>query len=210
MAKALPDGFPPAEKSHSLYEGIEYQEFWEDPGWDGRTLSSGIISPTCCRLPGAGSSTSGVVTGGWRPATSTDSTSRSLRRLALAPARRPQPPLGDRAILVAADIARLPFKAASFDCVLTIRVLQHVHDLEGTLEEVRRVIGAETGDWSSRTTTSATRRESPATSRPRGHANPFSLRAHRTRAHLISRHPRGSTRPCATRGSRRRSTKGRP
>ena len=48
--------------------------------------------------------------------------------------------LGNRAVFVAADVARLPFRPAAFDCVLTIRVLQHVHDLPGVFGEIHRVL----------------------------------------------------------------------
>jgi SAM-dependent methyltransferase len=48
-----------------------------------------------------------------------------------------------RALCVAGDIGHLPFKKASFDTVLTIRVLQHVHELEGTFLEMRRIISGE-------------------------------------------------------------------
>ncbi len=151
-------------------------------------LSSGISSATCFRFPGAESSTWGVGTGAWRPATWIDSTrsfSATARSLSYA---MPGQLLGSRAVLVAADIARLPFKAASFDCVLTIRVLQHVHDLQGTLGEMRRVIAGDGRllfSYHNKRNAKRILRHFAA----RGDANPFSLEPTELRPTLISRHP---------------------
>ena len=126
--------------------------------------------------------------GVWRPAISTDSTrsfsatARSLSCVTLAL------PLGSRAVLVAADIARLPFKAASFDCVLTIRVLQHVHDLQGTLDEVRRIMAGDGRlifSYHNKRNAKRMLRYFAA----RGDANPFSLEPTELTPTLISRHP---------------------
>jgi SAM-dependent methyltransferase len=59
----------------------------------------------------------------------------SPRMLALARRR-----LGPRAILAAADAARLPFRARSFDVVLSASTLHYVRDPERALGEIHRVL----------------------------------------------------------------------
>jgi SAM-dependent methyltransferase len=42
--------------------------------------------------------------------------------------------------VVVADAAKLPFDDSSFDCVIAMAILEHVHDLESVLSEVNRVL----------------------------------------------------------------------
>ena len=55
----------------------------------------------------------------------------------LAQARRKLPP---RAIVVAGDAARLPFRAASFEVALSVSALHHWRDPGAVLREARRVL----------------------------------------------------------------------
>ena len=137
--KGLPEKFPPPEKSYSLYEDVEYQEHWEDSGHIRQdALERHIISDM---LPVSGRRIIDVGGGYGRlaPVYLERFNQAVLYDGSLSLLRSARDTLGDRAVLVAGDVGRLPFKPASFDCVLTIRVLQHVHDLPGTLEEMRRV-----------------------------------------------------------------------
>jgi ubiquinone/menaquinone biosynthesis C-methylase UbiE len=139
MSKTTPDRFPSAEKSHTLYDDVEYREYWEKPQVRRQdALEQHIVSRM---LPSSGHRIIDLGCGYGRLAPCYVNRfdqvvlcdgSRSLLRDA-------GDSLGDRAVLVAADIGRLPFKSGSFDCLLTIRVLQHAADLGDTFKEIGRV-----------------------------------------------------------------------
>jgi ubiquinone/menaquinone biosynthesis C-methylase UbiE len=187
--KGLPDKFPPSEKSYSLYEGVRYQEHWEDRSHARQdALEQYIISGL---LPASGRRIIDLGCGYGRLApTYLDRFDQAvLYDGSLSLLRDARDTLGDRALLVAGDVGRLPFKAASFDCVLTIRVLQHVHDLAGTLEEMRRITaGNGTVVFSYHNKRNARRILRYFDTRKRG--NPFSLESAEIDPTLISHHPR--------------------
>jgi SAM-dependent methyltransferase len=186
--RGLPDRSPPPEKSYSLYEGVEYQEYWEDPGHIHQdALERYIVSGM---LPASGRRILDLGCGYGRlaPVYLERFDQAVLYDGSLSLLRDAHDTLGSRALLVAGDVARLPFKAASFDCVLNIRVLQHVHDLRGTLEEMRRVI-ARDGRlvFSYHNKRNAHRIFHYRESRRSG--NPFSLESAEVSPTLISHHP---------------------
>lgn len=188
MAKALPDEFPPADKSYSLYEGIDYQGFWEDPDRSRQdALEQHIISDM---LPVSGRRILDLGCGYGRlaPLYLDRFDQVVLCDGSLSLLRDAHAVLGGRAVLVAADIARLPFRPTSYDCVLTIRVLQHVRNLQGTLDEVRRVMardGRLVFSYHNKRNAKRILRDLAA----RGDANPFSLQPTELEPTLISRHP---------------------
>lgn len=188
MAKALPDEFPPAERSYSLYEGIEYQGFWDDPRLRRQdALEQHLLSEM---LPASGRRILDLGGGYGRlaPCYIDRFEQVVLCDGSLSLLRDARAALGEGALLVAADLGRLPFKAAAFDCVLTIRVLQHVHDLEGTLEEVRRILGGEARLVFSYHNKRNAKGMLQNLAR-RGDASPFSLQSTEPMPTLISRHP---------------------
>jgi len=188
MVKALPDRFPPAEKSYALYENIEYQEFWEEPGLSRqdaleRHIISGLLPVSGRRIIDLG--------GGYgrlAPCYINRFDQAVLCDGSLSLLRDAREALGSRALLVAADIAQLPFRTASFDCVLTIRVLQHMSDLQGTLKEVRRIIAAGgrlVFSYHNKRNANRVIRHSA----DRGNSSPYSLEPVEVWPTLISRHP---------------------
>jgi SAM-dependent methyltransferase len=189
LNKPLPDGFPPAEKSFSLYEGIDYRRFWNDTQLGRQdTLEKYIISEM---LPVSGRRILDLGGGYGRlaPCYVDRFTESVLCDGSLSLLREARDTLGGRVVLVAADVARLPFREAAFDSVLTIRVLQHVHDLERVVVEMRRVMG--TGGhlvFSYHNKRNAKRIATHFMAR--GDANPFSAGAIEPFPTLISRHPK--------------------
>jgi len=138
--KGIPNRFPPPEKSYSLYEGVDYQEHWGGTHQERQdALERHILSHM---LPVAGRRIIDLGCGYGRLAPvylgRFDQVVLYDGSVSLLKAARDS--LGKRAVLVAGDFARLPFKAASFDCVLSIRVLQHIGDLPSALEGTRRVL----------------------------------------------------------------------
>jgi len=188
MAKGLPDEFLPAEKRHALYEGIEYQEFWDNPHLRRQgVLEQEIISGF---LPSSGRRILDLGCGYGRLAPC------YLERFdqvvlcdgSLSLLQEARETLGSRVVLVVADLAKLPFKPASFDCVLTIRVLHHIENLRSALAEIRRIMGHDGAlvfSYHNKRNAKWIARYFAA----RGDANPFSPEQIERIPTLISRHP---------------------
>ena len=186
--KGLPDAVPPPDKAYSLYEGVDYHEHWEDSGHVRQdALERHILAEM---LPASGRRIIDLGGGYGRLAPS------YLERFeqavlydgSLSLLRSARDTLGDRVVLVAGDVGRLPFSAACFDCVLTIRVLQHVHDLPGALSEIRRVTAGDgTLVFSYHNKSNANRILHYLETRKTG--SPFSLESAEIGPALISHHP---------------------
>lgn len=187
--KGLPVRFPPSGKDYSLYEGIRYQEHWEDPAEIRQdALERYIISDM---LPASGRRIIDLGAGYGRlaPVYLERFDQAVLYDGSMSLLRDARDDLGTRALLVAGDLSRLPFKAASFDCVLTIRVLQHVRDLPGAFGEMRRVVeGNGSVVFSYHNKRNARRVIRYFDTRKSG--NPFSLESAEIGPTLISHHPR--------------------
>ena len=188
MAKGLPEKFLPAEERHALYEGIEYQAFWDDSTLRRQNaLEQHLVAKM---LPAAGYRILDLGGGYGRLAPSYLGRFKQVVLCdgSLSLLRAAQNALGDRAIYVAADVARLPFRAASFDCILTIRVLQHVQSLPDALNEMHRVVARDgTLVFSFHNKRNAKRIVRGFAAR--GDANPFSPAPTEPIPTLISRHP---------------------
>jgi ubiquinone/menaquinone biosynthesis C-methylase UbiE len=187
-AKGLPDAFPPGDRGYSLYEGIPYQEYWEDPKLVRLdALERHLISDM---LPASGRRIIDLGCGYGRLA------SCYLDRFdqvflcdgSLSLLRDAHASLGNRAFLVAADIAHLPFRAGSFDCSLAIRVLHHVEDLQRALVEIHRVVAGDGRFIFSYHNKRNARRMLRYFAAP-GAANPFSPEPFELTPTLISHHP---------------------
>jgi len=139
----LPTEFAPADKSYALYEDIEYEEYWDDPSQRRQdALEKHLIS---AMLPSHGRRVIDVGGGYGRlaPCYVDRFDEMVLFDGSLSLLRQARETLGDRVTLVAGDVLRLPFKSASFDEVLSIRVLQHMQDLRGALEGMRCILARE-------------------------------------------------------------------
>jgi len=189
VTRGLPAGFPPDEKCCSLYEGIKYQEYWKGPGQSRQDALERYIISDMLPVSGRRVIDLGCGYGRLTPCYVDRFDQVVLCDGSLSLLREAQAAVPTRVVLVAADIARLPFRSASFDCVLAIRVFQHVRDLQGVLDEVRRITavgGRLVFSYHNKRNANRILRHVTA----RGDANPFSRKPAEIRPTLISRHPR--------------------
>lgn len=184
----LPGEFPAGEKNFSLYEHVKYDEYWECPARIRQNaLEKHLISEM---LPIRGRRIIDLGCGYGRL------TSCYLDRFdqvvlydgSMSLLRQARESVGTRAIIVAGDVVRLPFKEASFDTVLSIRVLQHLHDLRGAFQAMRWIL-ARDGHllFSYHNKRNAHRIVHYLNSRKFG--NPFSLDSVEVSPTLLSHHP---------------------
>ena len=130
----------PEARPHSLYEGIEYEEFWN--GSQKRKLDELEHAIVRNLLPKSGRRIIDVGCGYGRLADCymgrfqqvimVDG-SMSLLRQAFEKTR-------GQAIYIAGDVTHLPFRTASFDAVLMIRVFHHIEDSRACLSELHRLL----------------------------------------------------------------------
>jgi SAM-dependent methyltransferase len=140
MARGLPDAFAPAEKGYALYEDVDYREFWKDPEQTRQdVLEKHLIAEM---LPATGHRLIDVGCGYARLAPLYLGRFNEVVLLdgSMSLLRQAHETYGDAATYVAGDAGNLPFADATFDCLLTIRVLHHLHDLEGALAGMGRVL----------------------------------------------------------------------
>lgn len=136
----LPKEFSSADKPYALYEDIEYGEYWDDPVQSQQDaleqhLVSDFIAPRGNRIIDIGCGY-----GRLAPCYIDRFDQAVLFDGSMSLLRQAQESLGTRVTIVAGDVGHLPFKSGSFDNALSIRVLQHVHDLGGTISEMHRVL----------------------------------------------------------------------
>jgi len=140
VSRGLPDTFAPPERSYSLYEGIDYEQYWDDPQQRRQdALEQRIVSDM---LPWSGRRIIDLGCGYGRLAPCYLNRFEQVVMYdgSLSLLRQAREAFGHRAVAIAGDVAHLPFMAASFDSVLSIRVLQHIHDLRSTFQEMHRVL----------------------------------------------------------------------
>lgn len=187
--KGLPDEFAPPERDFALYEDVPYQDFWEDHGRTRQDALERFIIADMLPASGRRILDLGCGYGRLAPVYIDRFDQVVLCDGSLSLLRDAQAAVGPRAVFVLADLAHLPFRPASFDCVLTIRVLQHVRDLQSALEEARRVIaGGGQMLFSYHNKRNARRILRYFEIRKIG--DPFSLESAQLEATLISHHPR--------------------
>ncbi len=136
----LPLKINPEERSHSLYEGIEYREFWK--GLQRHKLNELEHAVVHNLLPVSGHRIIDVGCGYGRLAdcylnrfqqvVMLDG-SMSLLRQALEQTR-------GQAICIAGDVTHLPFRPAAFDAALMVRVFHHIPDSQVCLSELHRIL----------------------------------------------------------------------
>lgn len=140
VSRGLPTAFPSAEKGFALYEDIPYEEYWEDPAMTHQNLlEQRLVSDL---LPARGQRIIDIGCGYGRllPCYADRFADVVLFDGSVSLLRHARESAGGCATLVAGDVAHLPFKPASFDAILSIRVLQHLADLEGALRGVQRIL----------------------------------------------------------------------
>lgn len=186
--RGLPTEFPPAEKSYALYENVDYQDHWRDRGHQRQdALERHILAEM---LPARGRRILDLGGGYGRLApVYLDRFEQSvLYDGSLSLLRDARKTLRDRVVTVAGDVGRLPFRAGAFDCVLSIRVLQHVHELEGALAELRRVMaggGSVVFSYHNKRNANRVLRYYET----RNHGNPFKLESEEIGPTLVTHHP---------------------
>lgn len=140
MRRGLPANFDLEKDPYSLYEGVEYAQFWT--GLQKCNLDT--LEHTIVRhlLPVSGRRVLDVGCGYGRLSDCYEGRfqqvimvdgSMSLLHQAVEKTER-------KAVYVAADAYHLPFRAASFDAVLMIRVFHHMQDSQACLLELHRVL----------------------------------------------------------------------
>jgi ubiquinone/menaquinone biosynthesis C-methylase UbiE len=138
MPRSLP--LPTTPSSYHLYEGIAYQDYWNSKG----TANFNVLEHAIIRelLPSHGKHLLDLGCGHGRLADCYMDRfenvvmfdgSRSLLEMA-------QKATAGKARYVWGDINYLPFRDSTFDCVMMIRVLQHLDDSRGCIQSVSRVL----------------------------------------------------------------------
>lgn len=136
----LPTQMKPANEAVGLFEGVRYEEYWADPSQTRQdTLEQYLLGRL---LPSRGRRIIDLGCGYGRL------TPLYLDRfdqvvlldgsLSLLNAARAR--YGDRVLAVAGDVRSVPFRDDSFDCALSVRVLQHLHEPAPALREAHRLL----------------------------------------------------------------------
>jgi ubiquinone/menaquinone biosynthesis C-methylase UbiE len=140
MRRGLPVESDLKKNPYSLYEGVEYKQFWT-----GRqrqkldelehALVSDLLPVSGRRIIDVGCGYGRLADcymGRFQQVIMVDG-SMSLLRQALEKT-------SGQAIYIASDVTHLPFRAASFDAVLMIRVFHHIEDSQTCLSELHRLL----------------------------------------------------------------------
>lgn len=136
----LPVKINPEEPSHNLYEGIEYKEFWK--GLQRRKLDELEHAIVRDLLPVSGRRIIDIGCGYGRLANCYIDRFQQVVMLdgSMSLLHQAFEQTGGRAIYIAGDVTHLPFRPASFDTVLMIRVFHHIPDSQTCLSELHRIL----------------------------------------------------------------------
>ncbi|HRD02751.1 MAG TPA: methyltransferase domain-containing protein [Candidatus Saccharicenans sp.] len=140
MVKKLPESLQGSGKKWELYEDVDYEAFWDDPAQIRQDrLEKHLISRL---LPLSGHRIIDVGCGYGRlyPCYKDRFSTVILFDGSVQLLKKARSQLTGMAYFVAGDINNIPFKDSAFDCVLMIRVLQHVSELGSTLSEISRIL----------------------------------------------------------------------
>lgn len=141
MRRGLPDEVDPKKDSFSLYEGVEYEEFWS--GSQRRNLDE--LEHTLVRslLPGSGQRIVDLGCGFGRLAECYLNSFQQVIMVdgSISLLRKAYEKTNGLAVYIASDVRQLPFRKASFDAALLIRVFHHIDDSRACLSELHRVTG---------------------------------------------------------------------
>ena len=185
----LPDAFAPPGNGGALYEDVKYEEYWQSPARVRQDALEKHLISEMLPVHGRRILDLGCGYGRLAPCYLDRFDSVVLCDGSMSLLHQAREAVGDRAIFVAGDVERLPFKPASFDTVLSIRVLQHVHDLETVLAGMRHILSRDGQLLFSYHNKRNARRVLHYLA-SRRIANPFGLESAEVSATLLSHHPR--------------------
>ena len=138
--KSLPERFDPTKRAFELYEDVNYRGYWEEPHQRRIDASEKRLIQRLLRAPGRRILDLGCGHGRLAPCYLDRYDKIVLFDGAISLLRQARAALGERAIYVAGDARRIPFRQGAFDSVLLIRVIQHFRDVPACLREARRVL----------------------------------------------------------------------
>jgi ubiquinone/menaquinone biosynthesis C-methylase UbiE len=136
----LPLKINPEEPSHGLYEGIEYKEFWN--GLQRRKLDELEHAIVRDLLPVSGRRIIDVGCGYGRLADCYIGRFQQVIMLdgSMSLLNQAFEQTGGQAICIAGDVTHLPFRPASFDTILMVRVFHHITDTQACLSGLYRIL----------------------------------------------------------------------
>lgn len=143
MVKKLPESLKSKRNNWELYDDVDYEAFWEDKKQRRQDnlekyLISRLVPKSGMRIIDVG--------GGYGRLSHCYKNRFSLTVLfdgSISLLRKARQKIQENIYFIAGDINHIPFRNASFDCVLMIRVLQHIFDVESILKEINRIIANE-------------------------------------------------------------------
>lgn len=138
--RGLPPKVNTKEPPHRLYEGIEYKEFWV--GSQRRNLDELEHAIVRSQLTSSGCRIIDVGCGYGRLADCYMDHFQQVFMVdgSMSLLRQAYEKFGEQAIYIACDVTNLPFRTASFDAVLMIRVFHHIQDSRTCLSELHRLL----------------------------------------------------------------------
>lgn len=140
MQQGLPAESDLEKDPYSLYEGIEYKQFWT--GAQKRNLDELEHAIVRDLLPISGRRIIDVGCGYGRLADCYMGRFQHVIMVdgSMSLLRQAYEKTGGQAICIASDVTHLPFRTASFDAVLMIRVFHHIEDSRACLSELHRLL----------------------------------------------------------------------
>ena len=140
MRRGLPVESDLAKDPFSLYEGVEYQQFWT--GRQKRSLDELEHAIVRILLPVSGRRIIDVGCGFGRLADCYLDRFEQIVMLdgSMSLLRQALEKTSGKAICIAGDLSHMPFRPASFDAVLLIRVFHHINDSQSCLSELHRLL----------------------------------------------------------------------
>ncbi len=143
MVKKLPYSLRKDGKKWQLYDDVDYDAFWADQHQKRqdqleRYLISRFLLRTGSRIIDIGCGYGRLL-----PCYRDKFSVKVLYDGSIKLLKKAIEETGDtnqNRFFIAGDINLLPFKEASFDCVLMIRVIQHLFDVESSFQEVSRIL----------------------------------------------------------------------
>lgn len=186
--RGLPASFDSAEKAYALYEDVAYTDYWDDVSQARQDALERVLVEELLPAQGARIVDVGCGYGRLAPCYLDRFETVVLFDGSMSLLRQAQETYGDRVLLVAGDVMRLPFRSGAFDQVLTVRVLQHLPDLDGAIRSLHRIL-ADRGQLLFSYHNKRNANRILHYRRSRRIADPFSLESAEVSPTLISHHP---------------------
>lgn len=140
MNAGIPTRIDPNQKPYALYEGVEYTDFWQESARTRLdTLEHAIVNEL---LPSTGTR---IIDLGCGYGRLSDCYLDRYKQVFLFDAsisllQQAREKVKDKAWFIAGDINHLPFRPASFDLALMVRVFHHIPDSSHCLKEIQRIL----------------------------------------------------------------------